>query len=155
MKEIKKSPHILDKALSILIAGLLFFAIGAMFAVAYKSLRHPGDERSAARDLDAVIGRFDRAFERLKERSVLLADNSAMSARKAILLEGKSIVSVPGLILGGIARSAGKLLVFLNNNILGVGDELAGYKVVTIGKESVLVRDKFGKEQVLYLESKQ
>ena len=59
--------------------------------------------------------------------------------------------AAPGLNLTGISWNEGQPLAFINGEILGVEDEISGYKVVKIMEESITMRDGEGGTRVLSL----
>jgi len=101
-----------------------------------------------AKRIDASIGSV-RLKKSEIERRIL---EHAASDQTKTAMKNTAALTVPDMLLRGIASKVGGLIVFLNNEVLGIGDELDGYKVVTITKNSVTLKDRDGKDRVLYIE---
>jgi hypothetical protein len=154
MKEIKDALKNLNKPLLALIAVLGLFFIGLSGSVLYRSLAKPKVSAPRSQSLAAIVKRLDKAIESVRAHAALQARQKADNGIAASLKKdnGKGTAS-EGPLLKGVAKSNGKTKVFLNDQILCVGDELDGcYTVADIKKDSVTLRDKDGYESVVSLE---
>lgn len=135
----------------------LFFLAGAtVFVVAAAAIliaRPIPEAKQSARSISAVgstAKRLDDALSSLRQRKAECEKKPAITP--VVIKKGaRTPDALPDMVLNGIVKSATKLLAFLDNRILGIGDEAEGYKVIAISDNSITLRGKDGKDKVLYL----
>lgn len=150
MKDIKKTLKNSNKIILILGLVITLFFVGLFGGFIYKSLSKPKISKDNTVSLSSVIKRLDKAMETVKNKSAPKEDMKKMDAGNS-KDSGKS-VSCADLLLKGVAKNRGMAKVFLNDQVLCVGDELDGYTVQEIDKDGVKLRDKDGYESSISLE---
>ncbi len=137
--------------------AVVLFSIGIASIFLCRCLAKPKVTAGKQESLAMVINRLDRAMASLKEKAVFNEKTKAAHKKSTLSSQtedGKKGSALSGPLLKGVAKNRGKIKVFLNDQILCVGDELEGCTVVDIKKDGVILRDKDGYESNISLETK-
>ena len=124
--------------LIILLLGLVI--IGGVY---YTSMPGPKRIISDIQTTHELIKRLDKSIVSIKQKSVV----------DAPLTEHLNEKGIGGydFLLSGVLWDIKKPLALLNDKVVGLGEEIEGFKVVEIKEESVRLSDRHGKEQVVYI----
>lgn len=151
-----KLPGILRKALPfIIITAAVIFAIVVMGLVSGKHFSKLRSKNEKMHVREEVFDRFDKALEAVVQKRISAEHQGA--ARGINVASKSAFLGIGGkskLLLNGIVQTTGKLVAFLNDRILRVGDEINGYKVTSIKDDSVTVVDKKGNRDIVQLRKK-
>jgi hypothetical protein len=130
-------------------------------------------KKSVTESHDTVIGRIDKTLNDLKEQTDRPPLNVAetLSNRPAVAPEAvevepaRPVAQEPAAVrepaeekpvrpeLKGIFWNEKNPLVELNGAIVGINEEVSGYRVIEIGRDRVTVEDKNGNRQTVLLYS--
>jgi len=152
MKNIKNVLKKFNKTTIALIMAIVLFFVVFAGVFLYNHPARPKVNKDNTAPLSSIAKRLDKAMESVKGRSI--AKREARKNGAAISGAEKNIggsASSSGPVLKGMAQNRGKIKVFLNDQILCLGDVLDGYTVTEIKKDSVTLMDKDGYESTLSL----
>jgi len=133
----------------ITIASLLILVI--IGAIAYKFRLISKKSNHEIQTLDELLKRLDKSMAYIRDKNEGI--NLGMKLEDSYTLDQGDDLTTD-LLLTGILWNIQTPFAIINDHILMAGDQIEGFRIVTIDKESITLRDKSGNDKIKKLYEK-
>jgi hypothetical protein len=137
---IEKILKVAKKNSALVIGTSLILIIAIIVPIKYK-FGSQSQQTSKIQIPAELIQRMDKLIDSIDQKTMA----------GVLSLEMREVDLYDQLSLKGILYSNHQPLAIINNYVVGLGDEIEGFRVVEILEGSATLRDKNGKDRVIYL----